>query len=92
MQPPTDLRDLVWAQAILTWSNEGQTPALIPTRYWGTDTQGEDPHKLSRKTDWQSHPGETYFGIGQRMLATDAGEYPLLEVREIVFDAPAVQS
>jgi type VI secretion system protein ImpE len=92
MDPPTDLRDLVWAQAIITWSNAGQTPALIPTRYWGTEAQGDDLQKLARKTDWLSHPGETYLGLGQRMLTTDAGEYPLLEVREIVIDAPAVQS
>jgi type VI secretion system protein ImpE len=92
MEPPTDLRDLIWAQAIITWSNAGQTPALIPTRYWGTEAQGDDQQRLARKTDWLSHPGETYHGLGQRMLATDAGEYPLLEVREIVIDAPAVQS
>ncbi len=87
IQPPTDLRDLVWTQAIVTWSNAGQTPALIPTRYFGSDAQADDQLKLSRKTDWAAHPGETYLGLGQRMLATDAGEYPLLEVREIVIDA-----
>jgi type VI secretion system protein ImpE len=92
MEAPTDLRDLVWAQAIITWSNAGQTPALIPTRYWGTDAQGDAQLKLARRTDWVSQPGETYLGLGQRMLATDAGEYPLLEVRQIVIDAPAVQS
>jgi type VI secretion system protein ImpE len=92
MEPPTDLRDLVWAQAIITWSNAGQTPALIPTRYWGTEANGDDQQRLARKTDWVSHPGETYLGLGQRMLATDAGEYPLLEVREIAIDDPAVQS
>ena len=92
IEAPTDLRDLIWTQAIITWSNAGQTPALIPTRYWGTDVQPEDQLKLSRKTDWATHQGETYLGLGQRMLATDAGEYPLLEVREIVIDAPAAQA
>jgi type VI secretion system protein ImpE len=86
MEPPTDLRDMIWTPAIITWSNAGQTPALIPTRYWGTDVQGDDQHKLSRKTDWVTQPGDTYLGLGQRMFATDAGEYPLLEVREIVID------
>lgn len=92
MDPPTDLRDLVWTQAIITWSNAGQTPALIPTRYWGTEVQGDDQQRLARRTDWVSHPGETYLGLGQRMLATDRGEYPLLEVREIIIDVPAIQS
>jgi type VI secretion system protein ImpE len=41
---------------------------------------------MARRTDWQEKPCETYLGAGQRMLATDAGEYPLLEIRELVFE------
>jgi type VI secretion system protein ImpE len=89
MEAPADLQDTVWLQTVVTWSNEGQVPALIPTRYASTETSEDDLLKLSRRTDWVSHPADTYFGIGQRMLTTDAGDYPLLEVREIVFDTPA---
>jgi type VI secretion system protein ImpE len=60
-------------------------PALIPTRYAGSET-GDDTLRLSRRTDWIAHPADTYFGLGQRMLTTDAGEYPLLEVREVTFN------
>ena len=89
MEPPADLQDAVWTQAIVTWVNAGQVPALIPTRYAGTEQGDDDLLKLSRRTDWLAHPGETYLGVGQRMFTTDAGEYPLLEITEILFDVPA---
>jgi type VI secretion system protein ImpE len=41
---------------------------------------------LARKTDWTDLGDDFYLGSGQRMLATDAGEYPLLDVRTITFD------
>lgn len=87
MEAPADLQDVVWMQASVTWTNEGQVPALIPARYAGTEASDDDALKLSRRTDWQSQPADTYLGLGQRMFATDAGEYSLLEIREIVFDA-----
>lgn len=86
-EPPTDLRDLLWSQAIVTWANGGRTPALIPARYPASEQSENDAVRLCRRTEWNEAFKDTYFGLGQRMLTTDAGEYPLLEVREIVFDA-----
>jgi type VI secretion system protein ImpE len=84
MEAPTDLRDVVWTQAIATWSNGGRTTVLIPTRYAGIDGSQDPALLMSRRTEWQEQPGDTFLGTGQRMLATDTGEYPLLEIREIV--------
>lgn len=89
IEAPTDLQDVVWVQAIVTWTNGGRVPALIPTRYCGTEASEDDLLKLARRTDWLAQPADTYLGQGQRMFATDAGEYALLEIREIVFDAAA---
>jgi type VI secretion system protein ImpE len=44
---------------------------------------------MSRKTEWRELADSSFAGLGQRLLATDAGEYPLLEVREIIFDPRA---
>jgi type VI secretion system protein ImpE len=72
----------------VTWSNGGQVPALIPVRYPGSEgSSATDEHRLSRRTDWIAQPNDTYVGMGQRMLVTDAGEYPLLEVRELLIGA-----
>lgn len=89
VEPPSDLRDLVWAPAHLEWSNGGQTVAFIPTRYCGSEADPDGGLQLARKTEWRELGGGLFCGAGQRVLATDAGEYPLLEIREIVLNAAA---
>jgi type VI secretion system protein ImpE len=80
---PEDLRDLVWMPGEFTWSNGGTAVALIPTRYVGSAAAADDRIRLARRTEWQEPSPGSYQGIGQRMFATDRGEYPLLEVRRI---------
>jgi len=86
---PANLRDVVWASATFTWANEGQAVGLIPSRYPGSETEPDSGFQMARKTDWRD-AGENFFiGFGQRMLATDQGEYPLLELRELIIQQPA---
>ncbi len=80
---PKDLCDLVWAPAAFTWINEGQSQGFIPTRYPGSETSEHDAVRLARRTEWIEKPAQTYFGLGQRMFATDVQEYPVLDVRRI---------
>jgi type VI secretion system protein ImpE len=89
IEPPADLRDVVWTPAELTLANGGQTVGLIPTRYAGSETSADPAVRLARKTVWLDQGDELFFGQGQRMLATDAGEHPLMAVRQIDFAAPA---
>ncbi len=86
LDAPVDLRDAVWTPASFTWSNEAQTVGLIPTRYSGTLKRDDDALSLSRRTEWDERSGN---GLGQRMFVTDAGDYPLMDIRVIEFDAPA---
>lgn len=87
IEPVTDLRDLVWAPAQFVWENGGEAAGHIPARYAGTE-RSEDGHlKLARKTEWLNKAGVN-IGLGQRILATDVGEYPLLEVRKLEFTVP----
>lgn len=83
LETPADLRDLVWMPAQFTWANGGASVGLIPTRYPGSETAGDNAIRMARKTEWLDCGSDLYCGLGQRMLATDAGEYPLLEVRAI---------
>lgn len=84
---PEDLRDLVWLPAAFTWANEGEAFGFIPVRYPGSEAR-EGAIQLARRTDWRELSDGLYHGYGQRLLATDAGEYPLLECRCIVLDNP----
>jgi type VI secretion system protein ImpE len=86
MQPPEDLRDLVWAPAQLQFANGGEAAALIPSRYPGSESADDGALQMARRTVWNDVAPDLQFGLGQRLLATEAGEYPLLEVREILID------
>lgn len=86
IEEPADLRDLVWMPAYFTWSNGGESVGLIPTRYPETHASGDQALLMSRKTEWMDKGNDLYVGLGQRMLTTDAADYPLMDIREIVLD------
>lgn len=87
LDAPADLRDAVWTAASFTWTNGAQTVGLIPTRYNGTVANGNEALLLARRTEWVEEGASIGRGLGQRMWATDAGEYALMDVRVIEFDA-----
>jgi type VI secretion system protein ImpE len=89
LEAPTDLRDLVWTPAHITWVNEGETVALVPTRYSASESSDDARIRLARRTDWLERGFELFVGLGQRMFATDAGEYPVLETRRIELETEA---
>ena len=86
--PPEDLRDCVWMPAQLTFANGGETVALVPTRYPGSESSADGLINLARKTEWTAAAGERFFGSGQRVLTTDSGDIDLMAVRLIELDAP----
>jgi type VI secretion system protein ImpE len=80
---PADLRDIVWTPAAFTWANGGESVGLIPTRYPGTPASDNPQLRLARRTEWVDQGSDLFTGRGQRMLATDAGDYPIMDVRTI---------
>ena len=89
VEPPADLRDVVWMPAHFVWANGGDAVALLPTRYAGSEASSDPLIRLARKTDWNEAAAGTFLGLGQRMLATDAGEFSLMDVRQIRLNALA---
>jgi type VI secretion system protein ImpE len=83
IEPPEDLRDMVWAPAHLQFENGGEVLALIPTRYPGSEASPDGLVALARKTTWEETGENTHHGLGQRVLTTDAEDVPLMEVREV---------
>lgn len=92
VEAPKALRNMVWSEAQFTWTNGGQAPGLIPTRYAGSEKAADSGLRLGRQTSWKELEGGHFVGLGQRMLATDRGEYPLLDVRSIILDNEAADA
>jgi type VI secretion system protein ImpE len=88
IEPPSDLRDFVWIAAQFIWTNGGNAAGFIPTRYPGSEASSDAAIRLSRKTEWEQVGEDVALGRGQRLLATDQAEYPLLEVRKIELYEP----
>ncbi len=91
IDPPTDLRDMVWIPAHFTWVNGGEATGLIPTRYPFSEASEDNAVRLARKTEWTERPGEVYIGLGQRMFATDIDEFSLLQVKHIELDHSEIE-
>lgn len=87
VEPPEDLRDMVWMPARLQFANGGESVALIPSRYPGSAASADGSIVLARKTVWEEIAPDAHRGLGQRILTTDNEEVPLLEVRTISLDA-----
>jgi type VI secretion system protein ImpE len=83
LEKPVDLRDLVWTPAQLVYANGGETVALIPSRYPGSEASGDNRLVMGRATEWREQAGGSHVGMGQRLLVTDQAEYGLLDVRKI---------
>jgi type VI secretion system protein ImpE len=89
LDAPADLRDVVWMPAHLQFANGGEAVAVIPTRYPGSETADDTQIQMARKTTWRETAAGVFCGLGQRILTTDAGEHPLMDVRTILIDAAA---
>ena len=93
IEAPTDLRDRVWMPATLMFSNGGEQVAFLPTRYAGSNL-GDPLLALARRTEWSEPQPGLFVGSGQRMLATDAGDLALMDLRSITLveaDSPAAE-
>ena len=88
IEEPEDLRDVTWMPGQFTFANGGQKVGLIPTRYPGSESNPDAAIRMARLTNWEEIDANTYFGSGQRLLATDAGEYPLMDIRSVELNSP----
>lgn len=88
IEQPEDLRDGVWLPAHLDFANGGESLALIPARYPGTEAAA-GPLQLARRTEWQEPRPGVFTGLGQRVLSTDQADYALLDIRDLVLHPAA---
>ena len=90
LEAPVDLRDVVWMPAHFMFSNGGEAVGVIPTRYPGSESADDAQVRLARKTIWNETAPDVFHGVGQRILSTDGGDHPLMDVRSIIMEPPSV--
>jgi len=92
VEEPSDLRDVIWTAVQFVWANGGQVVGMVPTRYSGSETDEDDAIRLARKTEWVAVADDVYLGRGQRMIATDTGEFPLMDIRHIELEVEGAEA
>lgn len=91
LEPPADLRDVVWMPAHFQWENGGETVGFIPTRYAGSAEIDDDQIRMARRTEWIEKAPSVFLGLGQRVLTTDVDDFSLMDVRRLEFAASAAE-
>ena len=94
IEAPTRLLDLVWASAQFTLRSGGgggtdtstgtALKGYLPVRYPGSSA-ASDALRLSRETLWRDVGTTGVFATGQKTWMTDAGDWSLLDLRELRF-------
>ncbi|MFA6044306.1 MAG: type VI secretion system accessory protein TagJ [Phycisphaerales bacterium] len=83
LDAPTDLRDGVWLPGQVIWTSGGTQVVLVPVRYPGSEAAKYDGQiRLARRTEFVDLNGRE-GPVGQRLLATDAGEFGILDCRSV---------
>ena len=93
IDPPKQLRDMLWASGRLISTNGVTGEVIIPALYAGTSTSADDSARLGRLTDWQRLSDDLYRGVGLHLFLVGEEDHPLFELESIKFDGgAAVQS
>ncbi len=84
---PKTLFDLLWISAHLTTRDGDVMNCYLPVLYNGSFAHRDERVRLGRVTDWESL-GEIFSkGSGQHIFQVGEEEIPILEIRDVVFDA-----
>jgi type VI secretion system protein ImpE len=96
IQPPRRLRDLLWIPAMVrtgpAFQGKELGEILIPVLSPLSFQHADENVRLGRVTVWEQDENGDEIPLGQKLLAVDGEEVPLLEVRNIVISAPAAET
>lgn len=82
---PKTHTDVLYPKAQIALTNEGVLDVLLFARYPFASTPEDERLCLNRRTVWDETNDYSVRGQGQRIFCTDAGDYPLLELRTLEF-------
>jgi len=83
---PRYLRNTVWIPASLALHSWDQGEVLLFSLYVDSHLQEEDV-KLGRRTIWEQNPAGFTIAYGQRVIAADDRDWPILEIRTVEVEA-----
>jgi type VI secretion system protein ImpE len=86
---PKRARDLYWRRAAMSVRNGPDGVVYLPAIYGDDNAGTSDELRLGRATDWTDGSAGPVRGVGQRMFLAGQDVVSIMDVTELVFDAPA---
>ncbi len=86
---PKRARDLYWRRAAMSVRNGPDGVVYLPAIYGDDNAGTSDELRLGRATDWTDDNAGPVRGVGQRMFLAGQDVVSIMDVTELVFDAPA---
>ena len=83
---PRNLQERVWIGAAITWTNGGHAQGYVPVRYPNTEDSSDGALLMAEAVEWVDLGHGLVRGVGQRVLCTEGGDWPLLRLRRIDMD------
>lgn len=84
---PRSLRNMIWARAEIETNDASVGSVFLPALYVDTPGHPDDQVRLGRDTDWRVVEDQLVCGAGARQFLVDGREVPLLELRDVQFNA-----
>ena len=96
IDPPVNLRDLVWANARVETSSDFRLQelgeVLIPVLCPQSFRHAEEAVQLGRESAWEDDEKHGQIPYGIKMMDVDGTDVPLLEMRSVTWEAPEKES
>jgi type VI secretion system protein ImpE len=96
IEPPTNLRDLVWARARVDTSADFRLQelgeVLLPVLSPLSSHHKDETVQLGRESAWEPDDEFGEVPYGAKMMVVDGVEIPLLDIRSVVWSAPEKES
>lgn len=92
INPPKQLRDLIWASARVEALDGTIGEVYVPSLYAGTSEHADDQVRLGRMTDWKQVEGDVYRAAGLRLFLVDDADRTLFEVGNVEFNGAIEES
>lgn len=83
---PESYTDVLYPRAKLTLRTEAEMDVMLFARYPSAYSEESPALALNRLTEWEDLNDYTILGRGQRMLCSDGGDFPLLEILMLSFE------
>jgi len=96
VEPPGNLRDLIWARARVETSSDFRLQelgeVLLPVLCPLSSRHADESVHLGRESVWEADDVFGEIPYGAKLMVVDGADVPLLEIRSVVWSAPEKES